>query len=86
MVIPDYRRTTCPHRTMHINQSLRINLKMRVRRGVDIAGRDQACDTAISAQQYAAAFIRMRIGGLRHQIFDKPACDSQFHRAWPYHA
>ena len=86
MVIPDYRRNTCPHRTMHINQSLRINLKMCVRRGVDIASRNHASDTATSAQQYAAAFIRMRIGGLRHQILDKPACDSQFHRAWPYHA
>ena len=86
MIISRDLRPALPRRTMGIDQSLRVDFEMGARRGVDVAGGKKGDDIPAPPQQDAATFMGQRIGSLSHQILDKPACDSQFHRAWPYHA
>ena len=82
MIITDHLRPATPSRAMRIDQSLRIDLEMSFRLGVDIRGWFESFDAIALPQQDPAAFVRMHGAFLGSQRVNHFPCHLDIHRAW----
>ena len=74
---------TAPHLQVGVDQRPRIDLEMRVRRGMDIDGEPLPVDRGLAPEQQPARLARMRGAGLAQHRLQNRACHLDGHRACP---
>ena len=79
-------RNIRPARTggaVRVDQGLRINLEMGVRRGMDVGSLERFYDPPACPQQDAASFQRVRAKRGSAHGGEGLACHFDLHHAWP---